>query len=145
MVQRSQLLIKKLSERYNTVTITLYSNLVGFWGLLTIAPFTESSIMISRDTWPWIQLIVTAIVMNGICTLIWNHQIQIVGASKASMFLNLEPFVAMVVGLLILNNSVSWSQLMGGIFIIIGVFLSTSLKWKKVIEKPIYKQKTENY
>lgn len=78
--------------------------------------------------------------MHGICTLIWNNQIQIVGASKASMFLNLEPFVAMLVGLVVLKNSVTPSQLFGALLIIIGVVLSTAFKGKRVMEEARYSQ-----
>ncbi|WP_088044440.1 DMT family transporter [Bacillus sp. EAC] len=141
----SIIMIKKLSEKYHSISITLYSNFIGFGGLLPITLLADSSKQMSREVMPWILLIVTAIIMHGICTLIWNQQIQAVGASKASMFLNLEPFVAMIVGLMILKNNITGSQLIGGALIIIGVFLSTSLKWKKVIEEPNYTKETQNY
>ncbi|MFB6801473.1 DMT family transporter [Peribacillus butanolivorans] len=136
----SIIMIRKLTERNHSITITLYSNLIGFGGLLPIALLSESLQQMSREPWPWVLLIVTAIIMHGICTLIWNNQIQIVGASKASMFLNLEPFVAMLVGLVVLKNSVTPSQLFGALLIIIGVVLSTAFKGKRVMEEAIYSQ-----
>ncbi|PGS54153.1 DMT family transporter [Bacillus sp. AFS041924] len=139
----SIIMIKKLTESYESVTITLYSNIIGFGGLLPIALFLETTIGLSREVMPWILLIVTAIVMHGICTLIWNHQIQNVGASKAAMFLNLEPFVAMLVGLIVLKNNITGSQILGGALIIIGVLLSTSLKWKRAIKEPTYIKETK--
>ncbi|MEH6937163.1 EamA family transporter [Bacillus sp. JJ664] len=137
----SIIMIKKLTEKYHSITISLYSNIIGFGSLL---PFlaTEKATKISIDILPWILLIVTAILMHGICTLIWNHQIQVVGASKAAMFLNLEPFIAMLVGLIILKNNVSISQLSGGLLIIIGVILSTSMKLKKEVGEQLYSQKS---
>jgi len=135
----SIIMIKKLTEKYHSITISLYSNIIGFGSLV---PFlaTEKVSKISIDILPWLLLIVTAILMHGICTLIWNHQIQVVGASKAAMFLNLEPFIAMLVGLIILKNNVSISQLSGGLLIIIGVILSTSIKLKKEVGEHLYSQ-----
>ncbi|PFH90507.1 DMT family transporter [Bacillus sp. AFS088145] len=141
----SIIMIKKLTVNYESTTITLYSNFIGFGGLLPIALLSETTGELSKEAMPWILLIVTAIVMHGICTLIWNHQIQIVGASKAAMFLNLEPFVAMLVGLIVLKNNITSSQLFGGVLIIIGVFLSTSLKWRKAIKDPVYIKDTKNF
>lgn len=138
----SIIMIKKLTERYHSITISLYSNLIGFGSLLPIVLVTEKHSKYSMEIWSWILLIVTAILMHGICTFLWNHQIQIVGASKASMFLNLEPFVAMLVGLIVLKNNVSLSQLSGGMLIVIGVILSTSLKMKKEVGKQFYSQKS---
>ncbi|PEJ56440.1 EamA family transporter [Bacillus sp. AFS002410] len=141
----SIIMIKKLTESYDSTTITLYSNLIGFGGLLPIVLFSGTTHTMSNQAVPWILLIVTAIIMHGICTLIWNHQIQIVGASKAAMFLNLEPFIAMLVGLIVLKNNITGSQFLGGALIIIGVFLSTSLKWKRAIKEPSYIKETKNF
>ncbi|MET3196155.1 drug/metabolite transporter (DMT)-like permease [Bacillus sp. OAE603] len=137
----SIIMIKKLTEKYHSITISLYSNIIGFSSLV---PFlvTENTSKISLDILLWILLIVTAILMHGICTLIWNHQIQVVGASKAAMFLNLEPFIAILVGLIILKNNVTISQLSGGLLIIIGVILSTSMKLKKEVGEQLYSQKS---
>lgn len=137
----SIIMIKKLTEKYHSITISLYSNIIGFGSFI---PFlaAEKTSKISIEILPWALLIVTAILMHGICTFIWNHQIQIVGASKAAMFLNLEPFIAMLVGLIVLRNSVSISQLSGGLLIIIGVILSTSIKIKKEVGEQLYSQKS---
>ncbi|WP_088066848.1 DMT family transporter [Gottfriedia luciferensis] len=141
----SIIMMKQLTRNYDSTSITLYSNLVGFSGLLPIVFGSSFSQQMSRDAMSWILLIVTAIIMHGICTLIWNHQIQLVGASKAAMFLNLEPFVAMIVGLIVLKNNITSSQILGGGLIIIGVFLSTLLKWKRTIEDPIYRKETKHF
>ncbi len=138
----SIIMIKKLTEKYHSITISLYSNLIGFGSIIPFFLTTEKTSKISMEILPWTLLIVTAILMHGICTLIWNHQIQIVGASKAAMFLNLEPFIAMIVGVIILKNNVSISQLSGGLLIVIGVILSTSMKMKKEVGEQLYSQKS---
>ena len=70
-------------------------------------------------------LIGSALLIQGLCAIIWNNQIRKVGAAKASVFLNLQPFVAMVLGYLILGNPVTFTQVGGSILIVGGVILST--------------------
>jgi drug/metabolite transporter (DMT)-like permease len=93
---------------------------------------TESPLKMSRDYGHWILLIITAIIMHGVCTLIWNSQIQKVGASKASLFMNLEPFIAMIVGFIVLKNKITLPQIFGSILIITGVVIATQMKFKRV-------------
>ncbi|WP_433754064.1 EamA family transporter [Paenibacillus amylolyticus] len=63
--------------------------------------------------------------IQGLCAVIWNNQIQKVGAAKASIFLNLQPFVAMLVGFFVLGTPVTFVQVGGSILIVCGVVLST--------------------
>ncbi|WHY90937.1 DMT family transporter [Neobacillus cucumis] len=131
----SMIMVKKLTERYHSITITVYSTIIGFSSLAPVALTTESPLKMSRDYGPWILLIITAILMHGVCTLIWNSQIEKVGASKASLFMNLEPFIAMIVGLIVLKNNITRSQILGSILIIIGVLIATQLKDKLVMKE----------
>ena len=114
-----------LSSRVDPLTITLYSNIVG-WAISV--PFTfilDRPLKISAEWSDWMLLIVTAVVVHGAANLIWNQQIRYVDASKASILSNLEPFVAMVMGLILLSNPITGYQVLGSLFIIGGVLLST--------------------
>src|SRR5699024_840598 len=62
---------------------------------------------------------------NGIAMLIWNYNIRYVDASKASILSNLEPFVAMIMGLILLYKPITGSEIIGSLFIVGGVVLST--------------------
>ena len=80
--------------------------------MLPFLAFTFSHITLKYSIESWSLLIVTAILMHGICTLAWNNQLRKAQASTAAMFLNLEPFVTMVVGYIILQKSVTAIQIM---------------------------------
>jgi drug/metabolite transporter (DMT)-like permease len=71
--------------------------------------------------------------MHGLCTYLWNNSIQKVGASNASLLMNLEPFIAMIVGLIVLGTPIDLFQLLGGIVIVCGVTIS--LRTKKLSSK----------
>lgn len=73
----------------------------------------------------WSLLIVTAVVIHGLANLIWNKNISHVDASKASILSNLEPFVAMIMGLIVLSKPITNIEVFGALFIVGGVILST--------------------
>ncbi|MGW8824112.1 EamA family transporter [Paenibacillus lautus] len=67
----------------------------------------------------------SALLIQGLCAVIWNAQIRKVGAAKASLFLNLQPFVAMILGYITLGTPISLTQVAGSVLIISGVVLAT--------------------
>ncbi|WP_231688102.1 DMT family transporter [Bacillus sp. FJAT-18017] len=73
----------------------------------------------------WAFLIGTAVVVHGLANLIWNNYIRYVDASKASILSNLEPFVAMIMGLILLYKPITGVEILGSVFIVGGVVLST--------------------
>ncbi|KZE37821.1 permease [Bhargavaea cecembensis] len=114
-----------LSSRVDPLTITLYSNIVGWAVSVPFVFILDRPLKVSTEWSDWMLLIVTAVVVHGAANLIWNQQIRYVNASKASILSNLEPFVAMVMGLILLGNPITGYQVLGSLFIIGGVLLST--------------------
>jgi len=119
------IMTRQLSQRLDPFTITLYSNIIGLIVSFPFAIFVDKPIRMSMDLSAWALLIGTAVVVHGIATLIWNNHIRNVDASKASILSNLEPFVAMVVGFILLAKPITGIELLGSVFIVAGVLLST--------------------
>lgn len=119
------IMTRVLSKRVSPLTITLYSNIIGFAVGVPFIAVLDHPIRVSTDLSDWTFLIGTAIVVHGIAALIWNQNIRYVDASKASILSNLEPFVAMLMGLILLYKPVTKVELMGSLLIIGGVVLST--------------------
>ncbi|MBR2566070.1 MAG: DMT family transporter [Paenibacillus sp.] len=124
------IMTRVLSQRIDPLTITLYSNVVGFIVSIPFAFSLDVPLRISVDFSDWTLLIGTAIVVHGIATLIWNNNIRHVNASKASILSNLEPFVAMIFGLILLHKPITGIEVLGSLFIVGGVVLST-YQWKR--------------
>lgn len=120
--------VQHLSKTIHPVTITWYSNVFGLIGLLPFVPWEDTHRVWSVPLSYWILLIVTAIVMHGLCTYMWNNSIHEVGASKAALLLNLEPFVAMIFGFFILAHTIQTLQVVGAFIIVMGVFISLRTK-----------------
>lgn len=128
------LFVQQLSKAIHPITITWYTNLFGFFGLFPFIKWSELDSMMAVPAKYWLLLAATAVIMHGLCTMLWNNSIQQVGASRAALLLNLEPFIAMITSWLVLSNNVTSFQLLGGVIIVIGV--TTSLKVKKDPYKP---------
>lgn len=121
----SILLMKKLTERMDTLVATVYSTVLGFISLYPVAVWSEAFVLVKPHFWWWVLLIGSALLIQGLCAVIWNAQIRKVGAAKASLFLNFQPFVAMVLGFIALGNPITLTQVAGSFLIICGVILAT--------------------
>ena len=119
------IMTRLLSHRIDPLTITLYSNVVGLIVSIPFAFLLDTPVQISSKMSDWSFLIGTAVVVHGIATLIWNNNIRHVDASKASILSNLEPFVAMIMGLILLYKPITGAEILGSLFIVGGVVLST--------------------
>lgn len=119
------IMTRRLSTKIDPLTITLYSNIVGLAVSIPFAIFLDSPRRIGSEFSDWAFLIGTAIIVHGLANLIWNYYIRYVNASKASILSNLEPFVAMLVGFLMLSKLITSAEIIGSLFIVGGVILSS--------------------
>src|SRR5690625_640862 len=117
--------VEYLSRYLEPIIITVYTS---FFAFILVVPFMRLEHIgeaFHIDMNYWILLIVTAILTNGFCTMLWNSAVRQVGAATSSLFLNMEPFVAMILGYIILQQVVESIQLVGSVFIIGGVIMGT--------------------
>lgn len=122
------LFVQRLSKTIHPAVITWYSNVFGFVGLFPFVPWRTLPTVVEVHWKYWILLVLTAIIMHGICTYLWNNSIQKVGATSAVLLLNLEPFIAMIASYIVLKHVVNSPQILGGIVIVVGIALSLNSK-----------------
>lgn len=120
--------VQHLSKSIHPAVITWYSNIFGMIGLIPFIPWGNTGHIWEIPLPYWILLIVSAVIMHGLCTLLWNNSIQKVGASKAALLLNLEPFIAMLFSFMILGHAIQGIQVIGATIIIAGVAVSLRTK-----------------
>ena len=134
------IITRVLSQRVDPLTITIYSNIVGFIVSIPFVFILDNPLRVSVAIPDWTFLIGTAVVVHGIATLIWNNNIRYVDASKASILSNLEPFVAMVMGIILLSKPITSVEIIGSLFIVGGVLISTLQRQNRSFQKDV-KQK----
>src|SRR5690625_7595524 len=92
------IMTRYLRDRVDPLTLSLYSSGVGFVISIPFAFLADHPIRFSGDLAGWALLIGSAVIGHGIATLVWNHHICHVVASKASILSYFEPVVAMIIG-----------------------------------------------
>lgn len=122
----SLLFIRKLTVTMPSYDITILATVIGTV-LMTPAAVWEASqghLHMSFHLSTWLILACVAIFGQGLAGFWWNQGISAVGASTSSMFMNIPPFVAIIVAYFVLGDSITLSQLAGGALILIGVAVS---------------------
>ncbi|MEI4769057.1 DMT family transporter [Psychrobacillus sp. FJAT-51614] len=121
------ILVKQYSQRlpvHSTFQVTI------LMGIIILFPF------FLYETWnPTINVIwtaksISAIFYTGIFASIvaflsWNTGVVKIGANKAGIYLNLIPVFATVFAVLFIGESIQLFQVIGGIFTILGVYLTS--------------------
>lgn len=73
----------------------------------------------------WAVFLISAIVATGLGHLFYNLAISKIGASQTSIFNNLMPFFTLIGSVLFLGERIFIEQIIGFIFIVLGVILGT--------------------
>ncbi|WP_078429204.1 DMT family transporter [Alkalihalobacterium alkalinitrilicum] len=116
--------------------ITLLPFVVVEWIVLDIA--------INWDTSTIISVLYLGIFPSIIAIICWNKGVETVGASKAAVCLNLIPVFTTIQAVLILNERIYIEQLLGGVFVIIGVLLTTKLRSPLKVSHSLLKKQEIN-
>ncbi|WP_241481460.1 DMT family transporter [Mesobacillus campisalis] len=118
------ILLKKLNIPIPTLVVTFYMSVVGF--LLTL-PFIlrnrgwESLPLLESSEWAHLAFL--AVFVSGVGYWYWGKALEVLDASRVSVFLYLEPLVTFLAAILLLHKKVFLISAVGGIIIIMGVMI----------------------
>lgn len=121
------LLTKQYSDQL-PVNTTFFVTIVI--GILFLTPFFIYEWIMMHDAIQWHVGSISAILYIGILAsivafLCWNSGVVKLGASKAGIFLNFIPLFSALFAVLFIGEKLQISQVIGAIFVISGVFLSS--------------------
>ncbi|WP_186306575.1 DMT family transporter [Siminovitchia fortis] len=97
--------------------------------------------VLSMSNQAWMEMAFMVFCASIIGFFLWNKGIQKIGASKASMYMNLVPINAAWIAFFLYDASISWQQIAGMLMVIFGVYVSTTdhkrfgSKLEKAVEK----------
>ncbi len=131
----SVLFIRKATVTMNSTDVTIYSTIIGTILLIpaTGIEWAQGDLHFGSSLFSWTILIVLALIAQGMAGLWWNKGISVVGASTSAMFMNIPPFVAILVAFIVLGDPIRLTQIAGGVLIVIGVAVSNRRHAGKVI------------
>jgi drug/metabolite transporter (DMT)-like permease len=118
--------VSPLLQRYSALRISALGFAIG-----TVPLFAVGSQQLLTQDYGfglsiWLSLAFAVIGPLVVANLLWFGAISRVGPSRASVFANLQPFLAAFFSLLILSESMTRLQVAGGIAIAAGILLSRS-------------------
>jgi drug/metabolite transporter (DMT)-like permease len=113
------LMNKRLMERHPPEVITVYgiytgSAMMAAWVLLTDGPLPVHGIPLRV----WVAAVASGVFCTAGATLLWNWGIHRVPASRAAVFLNIEPLLGSLLGMRLLGDRLGPSAWVGGALIL---------------------------
>jgi drug/metabolite transporter (DMT)-like permease len=131
------LLSKKLMQTHSPPVVTAYTIYAGTlmlvaWNLGSwlLAPLTHQKIepmpFAHISLTAWIALAISGLLCTATTTLLWNWGIHHVPASRAGVFLNLEPAIGSVLGVALLDERLGPYAWLGGALILAAAITLTT-------------------
>ena len=112
------LLSKRLMATYAPSQVTATVMVAGTVILDAWVLATSGAPPLRLSTNVWLALAAQGLLCTTAATLLWNWGVSQVPASKAGLFVNLEPALGALLGVLVLGETLGWSGAAGGAIII---------------------------
>ena len=118
---------KRVLRCFSPLVATAYASLFGTLLLLPAAALEGSLLSgVHRLTvYGWISVLQLALLGTVVGFVWWYEGVEMLGASRAAVFVNLVPVFGVLLSALILSESLVVSQLAGGILVVLGVAIGT--------------------
>jgi len=102
-----------------------YSSVIGAAALALPAALENPVQNLARAGWvDWVSIAYLA-VFGTVLGFVWFYQgVQLIGTTRAGLFINFVPISAVVLGALILKEPITWSLAVGALFVLSGVCLT---------------------
>ncbi len=118
-------MMRKMREQYSSLVLTAAVTVSGTAGLLLVAAFTQDWSSLPRlAPVQWAAVAYLSLVCSVLAYFLYNHALSYLEASKAAVWLYLEPVAAMLLGSLLLGETVSIHTLAGGAIILLSLTLT---------------------
>lgn len=122
------ILIKKVNDKYSQLFIV---RKIFFYGIMTMLPILLASKVIlfkmpKLNSNIILNLLYLSIFASVLCFLMWNKAINIIGSIKTTNYIYFIPLITMISSNVILNENISKLMLLGGVLILVGVYINQS-------------------
>jgi drug/metabolite transporter (DMT)-like permease len=114
---------KKLMGRYDFLTLTGYAMLLGSIPILYFSVPGVKKVLTVMDPGLILSVLFLGIFSTYLGYLGWYYFLEREEASRASVFLLTIPFVALIAGSIILNESITALTVAGGVAVTLGILL----------------------
>ncbi len=128
---------KKLTERYNSFTIVVYQNILGFLFFLPVFLILEDhgTIFANLSISLLIPVIKLAVFGSLVAFILFINTIKVIGVSRANVFINLIPVFTAIFSYYLLSEQFNCKRITGVFIVIAGLILSQIGTVIKVIKR----------
>lgn len=131
------ILLKRLTDLYNPLTLIAWQNLIGAILFLPLVLFFDikdwNSGMISIGS--LIPILKLAIFASSFAFLFYSNAVQVLGAVRANIFTNLIPVFTATFSFVFLNEKLIFQNILGIVLVIVGLVLSQVNSLNRIKEK----------
>jgi drug/metabolite transporter (DMT)-like permease len=121
------LLNKRLMERHSALTVTAWGALLGTAMLVLVTPILYGLPPVHGISGKaWAASAAAGFLCTAASTLLWNWGMTQVPASQAGVFLNMEPLIGSLLGVLVLGERLGVAAYVGGALIVLAAVTLTT-------------------
>jgi len=106
------------SGRYSPVVASAYVITAGTVMLALWVIATEGFPPVDLTARTWVNVVLLGFLATTLTTFLWNWGLARVPASQAGVFINLEPVVGAILGVILLNDVLGSFSIVGGLLVI---------------------------
>jgi drug/metabolite transporter (DMT)-like permease len=116
---------RKVMVELSPVATTAWAGLAG--AIITgILALWDGSHITNTITFVGLVSMSYVVIGGGVLAMTWwNNGVKEIGPSQASIFINLMPLVGLIFAVIFLGEHLGWREIIGGMWIILGVYLTT--------------------
>lgn len=115
---------KNALKRYSPLILTalayVFGSLILFFFCFT---FEDVSLIFQCSLSSWLILLYLGILASGVTFYLWNYALSIMEASRVSVFIFLIPVLAILLGKVILNETITGFTFLGTGLVLSGIYL----------------------
>ncbi|MGJ9381595.1 DMT family transporter [Salipaludibacillus sp. CF4.18] len=113
-------------QRFSSITSTTYAVVLGTLMLLPLAVFDSSfSTLGEASLLTWTSIIHMSIIVSVVSFIMYYQGIKMIGAAKASIFINLMPLSAIILAVVFLDEVFLPIHMVGALLVLTGVTIGT--------------------
>ncbi|TQS00992.1 DMT family transporter [Paenibacillus ottowii] len=118
---------RKVVDKYPPVTLSFYQTVAGSIFFIPLA-------LLEKDSWQapttgsFMLLMYLGVFCSVIAFLLYNYGLIKLSPSSSVSLMNLVPIFGVIFSVVLLHETVSWRQIIGGLVVIIGVLMSAHQK-----------------
>lgn len=126
-------IVSKSIHTYDAIVITALSTFTGTVFLIPAVVIELWGRPVPAISWQgWASIVYLGVFASAISYILYNRALKTLTAAQVGNFLNLDPVIGVIIAILFLKEKISGWQVVGGVLVLVGIWLSSAKKNEKV-------------